>query len=96
MRFREIAKEKFYFYAEKRPIKVWDVNAKDTVTDMRYFARIKFSRSLVHKKNFSLIWQVVFKLGHVFCQERLDNSFGFEWTQRKVASDFVNEFSLNL
>ena len=33
MRFREIAKEKFYFYAEKRPIKVWDVNAKDTVTN---------------------------------------------------------------
>ena len=70
MRFREIAKEKFYSYAAKRPIKIWDVNAKDTVTDMRYFAWIKFSRSLVHKKNFSLIWQVVFKLRYVFCQER--------------------------
>ena len=70
MRFREIAKEKFYSYAAKRPIKIWDVNAKDTVTDMRYFAGIKFSRSLVHKKNFSLIWQVVFKLRYVFCQER--------------------------
>ena len=33
---------------------------------------VKFSSSLVHKKNFSLIWQVVFKLGYVFCQE-------FEW-----------------
>ena len=40
------------------------------VTDMRYFARSKFSKSLVHKRNFSLIWQVVFKLGYVFCQER--------------------------
>ena len=43
---------------------------KGRVTDMRYFVRSKFSRSLVHKKNFSLIWQVVFKLGYVFCQER--------------------------
>ena len=43
---------------------------KVAVTDMKYFATSKFSRSLVHKKNFSLIWQVVFKLGYVFCQER--------------------------
>ena len=43
---------------------------KGAVTDMRYFARSKLSRNLVHKKNFSLIWQVVFKLGYVFCQER--------------------------
>ena len=28
---------------------------KDAATDMRYVARSKFSRSLVHKKNFSLI-----------------------------------------
>ena len=31
---------------------------------MRY-ARCKFSSSLVHKKNFRFIWQVVFKLGDV-------------------------------
>ena len=43
---------------------------KGAVTDMRYLARSKFSRSLVHKKNFSLIWQVVFELGFLFCQER--------------------------
>ena len=30
-------------------------NFKGAVTDMRYFARSKFSRSLVHKKNFNLI-----------------------------------------
>ena len=36
----------------------------------RYFARSKFFRSLVHKKNFSMIWQVVFKLGYALCQER--------------------------
>ena len=34
---------------------------------MRYFARSKFSRSLVYKKNLSLIWLVVFKLGYPFC-----------------------------
>ena len=28
---------------------------KGTATDMRYFTRSKFFRSLVHKKNFSLI-----------------------------------------
>ena len=32
---------------------------KAAATVMRYFARSKFSRSLLHKKNFSLIWQVV-------------------------------------
>ena len=44
------------------------------------------SSSLVHKKNFSLIWQVIFKLGYVFCQERKDTSFEFEWTRREVPS----------
>ena len=43
---------------------------KGAAADMRHFARSKFSRSLVHRKNFSLIGQVVFKLGYVFCQER--------------------------
>ena len=43
---------------------------KGTATDMRYFTRSKLSRSFVHKKDFSLIQQVVFKLGYVFCQER--------------------------
>ena len=48
------------------------------MTDMRYFARSKFSRSLVHKKNFSLIWQVVLKLEYVFCQVDRDTSLEFE------------------
>ena len=43
---------------------------KGAAIDMRYFARSKFFRSYVHKKNFSLIWEVVFKLGYIFCQER--------------------------
>ena len=33
---------------------------QEAATDMKYFARRKFSRSLVLKKFFSLIWQVVF------------------------------------
>ena len=37
-----------------------------TSTDMRYFAKNKVSMSLVHKKSFSFIWQVVFKLGTYF------------------------------
>ena len=57
----EISISKFYqgsFISEMEwaPFKV-------AATDMRYFAKSKLSRSLVHKKNFSLIWQVVFKLG---------------------------------
>ena len=43
---------------------------KGAVTDIRYFASSKFSWSLVHKKNFGLIWQVVFKLGYVLFQKR--------------------------
>ena len=46
------------------------VFTKVAAIDTRYFARSKFSRSLDHKKNFSLIWQVVFKLRYLFCQER--------------------------
>ena len=43
---------------------------KGAATDMRYFARSRFFRNLVHKKNFSLTREVVFMLGYVFCQER--------------------------
>ena len=40
---------------------------KGAVTDMRYFAKSKFFRSQVQKKNFSMIWEVVSDLGYVFC-----------------------------
>ena len=59
MQWQKLFKKCKYFIA---------VMFKGAVTDMRYFARCKFSTSLVDKKNFSLIWQVVFKLGYVFCQ----------------------------
>ena len=45
-----------------------DMTVNDAAADMRYFGRSKLSRSLVHKKNFSLILQAAFKLGYVFCQ----------------------------
>ena len=54
---------------------------------MRYLARSKFSRRLVHKKSISLIWQGVFKLGYALCWERKNTSSEFEWTLRKVSSD---------
>ena len=57
---------------------VFLIELKDAATDVRYFARSKLSRSLIHRKNFSVLWQVVFKLGYVFCQERWDTSFEFE------------------
>ena len=76
---------KFWFY-DQQSMLIY-LFFKGTATDMRYSARIKFSRSLVHRKNFSLIWRVVFKLGYVLCQERSDTSSEFEWTLRKVASD---------
>ena len=56
-------------------------------TGMRYFAKSKRSRSLVLKKTFSLIGQVAFKLGYLFCQQRKDTSFEFQQTQGKVPSD---------
>ena len=40
---------------------------KVAATDMRYFTTSKYSMSLVHKKHFSFAWQVVFKLGYLFC-----------------------------
>ena len=43
---------------------------KGAATDVRYYARSKLSMSLVHDKIFSLIWQVVFNLGHIFSQEK--------------------------
>ena len=39
---------------------------KATVTDMSYFAKSTFSRSLVHKKDFDFIRQVVFSLEYLF------------------------------
>ena len=57
------------FFDDFRGILRQLIRFKGAVTD-RYFVRSKFSRSLVHKKNFTLIWQVVFKLGYIFCQER--------------------------
>ena len=42
---------------------------KVTARDMRYFARSKLCRSLVQKKNFRVIWQLVFKLGYLLGQE---------------------------
>ena len=40
---------------------------KVAVADVTYFARSMFLRSLVHKKKFGLIWQVVLKLKYLFC-----------------------------
>ena len=39
---------------------------KAAAADMRYFPRSKFLGSLVHKGNFGLILQVVFKLSYLF------------------------------
>ena len=55
---------------------------KAATADMRYSARSKFSMSLVHKKSFGLIWEVVFKLRYLFYNARQDNSFQFEWNRR--------------
>ena len=73
---------------------------KVTATDMRYFAGSKLFGSLVHKKNFGLIWQVVFKLGYLFCQGRYDTTFEVEWTWIKIGETiiigkFVNKPSSN-
>ena len=51
---------------------------KVEATDTRYLTRSKLFRNLDHKKNFSLIWQVVFKLEYTFCQERYYITFEFE------------------
>ena len=42
---------------------------KVAVTDMICLTRSKLSESLVHKENFDLRRDAVFKLGDLFCQE---------------------------
>ena len=62
---------------------------------MRYFAKSKFSGSLVHKKNFSLIWQVVFKSGYVRVLSRevgyLLNELGEKSRATIILGKFVNK-----
>ena len=53
---------------------------KFSARNIRCFARSKFVTSLVHKKNFGLIWHVIYKLEFSFCQGRKDTSFELEWT----------------
>ena len=52
------------------------------VTELRYFARNKLSKSLVHKENLSLIWQIVSKLGILSREE--GQLFEFELTRRQT------------
>ena len=40
-------------------IRFANIRFKVATTDTRYFARSKFWKSLTHKKNFSLVWQVL-------------------------------------
>lgn len=47
----------------------------------------RFSRSLVHKKELTLIRPLVFKLEYLFWQEKQDTSFAFQWNLWRVASD---------
>ena len=55
------------FYIDHVIKKVVSMIFKVVVTDV---AGSKFFRSLVHMKNFGLIWQLVFKLGYLFFQGR--------------------------
>ena len=64
---RLLYNEMFDFFITNHLIFTNQSGFKVAATDMRYFAKSKFPRSLVHKRNFSLIWQAVFKLGNVFC-----------------------------
>ena len=42
------------------------LSIKVAATDMRYFIRSKFWRSLVHKKNFGLMWLIIFTIEYFF------------------------------
>ena len=68
---------------------------KVAATDIKYFAGNKFFRSLVHKKNFSLIWQVVLKLGYIFCQESLNELWEKILQATIITGEFVNKTKSN-
>ena len=72
---------------------LWDKKVKVAVTNMRYFARRKISRRLVHKKNFSLMWQVVFKLGYVFCHSRIPLLTLNELREKSGATIILHKFA---
>ena len=59
---------------------------KSAATDMR---------KKNYKKNFSLIWQVVFELWYIFCQERTPllslNKLGEKSWATKILGKFVNK-----
>ena len=65
-----LTKEVYSEPSQTSKMEIFGKTVKAAATDMRYFARSKFSRSLVHKKKISLIRQVFFKLRYVFRQER--------------------------
>ena len=60
-----------------KTVRIWNLNflndwiylwkAQRQIWDILKYKEYKFSGSLVHQKNFSFIWQVVFKWGYVFC-----------------------------
>ena len=57
-------------HTENRKFLQIQITLKAAARDLKYFASSNFFESLVHKKNFGLIWQVVFKLRYLFCKVR--------------------------
>ena len=75
-KFRCCAFPATYFGILKPQRQIWDISQE-----------VNSLGVLFKRKILILIWQVVFKLGYLFCHRRLGISFEFERTRRKVASD---------
>ena len=66
---------------------------KTAAPDTKYFVRSRFSRSLVQKKNFGLIWQVVFKLNTFFVKGgRIPLLSLIEVDEKYRATNFLGDF----
>ena len=66
---------------------------KTAAPDTKYFVRSRFSRSLVQKKNFGLIWQVVFKLNTFFVKGgRIPLLSLIEVDEKSRATNFLGDF----
>ena len=69
------------------PLKITIGLFKAAAADMRYFARSKFSRSLVHKKKFSLIWQSVFQVRILILSREVGYLFWIWINSENIARD---------
>ena len=82
--------------------KIKDLFFKAAGTDMKYFSKSKFLKSLVYKKKFTLMWMAVSKLEYLSCPGSSYEIFRKEWIfrefclQEKIYLDMNGSFQVRI